>query len=282
MTCKKKHLLRGAVVDYDDGCEQKYELSTVFSAATNIIMTTSYSRVQNKEFQWPLDAPPAGHNATNQTRWANWETGVQPGTFYLWLTGNLLMRYTGCICCDGTILKAPQYAASCHPLYQGWWQCWAALPMHQLKGSGPLLLHHLLFFSCSMQCLHHHVPFLQSFSPHAKVERVKVSSHILIGAWTNYPSWSLWSLLFQSFSGSKGHATTVVHTNGIHQVYIEYCHCIHSISEAEQLARSSLFPVSLEPPETVFTFAVLKQFHILGLTAKVLLVTIFSMFSKHD
>jgi len=54
---KKKHLPCGAVVDYDDGCEQKYELSTVFSAATNI-MTTSYSRVQNEEFRRPLDAPP--------------------------------------------------------------------------------------------------------------------------------------------------------------------------------------------------------------------------------
>ena len=45
---------------------------------------------------------------------------------------------------------------------------------------------------------------------------------------------------------------------------------LHSrTAEAEQLAKSSLFPASFERPETVFTFNVLKQFHILGSTAKI-------------
>lgn len=69
-------------------------------------------------------------------------------------------------------------------------------------------------------------------------------------------------------SGSKGRATTIVHVNGIHQVCIEYCRCVHALPEPEQLARSSLFPASFERPETAFTFSVLKQFHILGSTAK--------------
>ena len=68
--------------------------------------------------------------------------------------------------------------------------------------------------------------------------------------------------------GSEGRATKVVHSNGIHEVRVEYCHCFHAPSEPEQLAQSFLFPATLERPETVFTFAVLKQFHILGLTAK--------------
>ena len=69
--------------------------------------------------------------------------------------------------------------------------------------------------------------------------------------------------------GSTGRSTTVVHINGIHQVRIEYCHCIPVLPEAEQLAKSSLFPASFERPETMFTFNVLKQFHILGSTAKI-------------
>ena len=68
--------------------------------------------------------------------------------------------------------------------------------------------------------------------------------------------------------GSTGRATKVVHITGIHEIRVEYCHCIHALSEPEQLARSSLFSATLDRPETVFTFAVLKQFHILGSTAK--------------
>ena len=68
--------------------------------------------------------------------------------------------------------------------------------------------------------------------------------------------------------GSTGCATKVIHSNGIHEICIEYCHCIHALSEPEKLARSSLFSATLDRPETVFTFAVLKQFHLLGSTAK--------------
>lgn len=57
MARKKKHVPRGAVVDYDDGRKQKFELSTVLSAATGIL-TTSYSQVQNEESRQPFLAPP--------------------------------------------------------------------------------------------------------------------------------------------------------------------------------------------------------------------------------
>ena len=69
--------------------------------------------------------------------------------------------------------------------------------------------------------------------------------------------------------GSKGCATKVVHSNGVHEVRIKYCHHIDALPEPEQLMQSSLFPATLERPETVFTFAVPKQFHVLGLVAKI-------------
>lgn len=54
---RKKHLPRGAVVDYDDGHEQKFEHSTVFSAATSIL-TTSYSQVQDEQSSQQFLTPP--------------------------------------------------------------------------------------------------------------------------------------------------------------------------------------------------------------------------------
>lgn len=69
--------------------------------------------------------------------------------------------------------------------------------------------------------------------------------------------------------GSEGRATKVVHSNGIHEVRIECCHCILALPEPDQLMQSSLFPATLERPKTAFTFAVLKQFHVLGLAAKI-------------
>ncbi|KAF8326719.1 hypothetical protein F5887DRAFT_899624 [Amanita rubescens] len=68
---------------------------------------------------------------------------------------------------------------------------------------------------------------------------------------------------------SKGRATTVVHTNGIHQIRIEYCHCVNAPAEYEQLAKASLFPATVERPETTFTFQVLKEFHNLSLSSKI-------------
>ncbi|GLB34092.1 hypothetical protein LshimejAT787_0109760 [Lyophyllum shimeji] len=69
-------------------------------------------------------------------------------------------------------------------------------------------------------------------------------------------------------STSKGRPTVIVHINGIHKANIKYCHC-DSLSEPDQLARERLFPATIEQPETAFTFAVLKHFHISNLTSKI-------------
>ena len=66
---------------------------------------------------------------------------------------------------------------------------------------------------------------------------------------------------------SEGRPTTIVHTNGMHTCRILYCHC-NGVSEAVQLVRSGLFPATIQQPETVFTFAVLKDFHLHTLTSK--------------
>lgn len=68
---------------------------------------------------------------------------------------------------------------------------------------------------------------------------------------------------------STGRATTIVHINGVHQVRVEFCHCVNAPAEHEQLVKASLFPATIERPETMFTFHVLKEFHNLNLTSKI-------------
>lgn len=65
-----------------------------------------------------------------------------------------------------------------------------------------------------------------------------------------------------------GRMTTVVHTNGIHKLRVEYCYCTAGRSDALQLVDARLFPATMERPETVFTFTVLKNLHLHGLTSK--------------
>jgi CxC2 like cysteine cluster associated with KDZ transposases len=64
-----------------------------------------------------------------------------------------------------------------------------------------------------------------------------------------------------------GRNSVIVHTNGIHHVSIEYCRC-EDVPDAIQLARSRLFPATMDRPETAFTFAVLNDFHMHSLTSK--------------
>ncbi|RDB30334.1 hypothetical protein Hypma_007054, partial [Hypsizygus marmoreus] len=68
-------------------------------------------------------------------------------------------------------------------------------------------------------------------------------------------------------STTPGRDTVVVHVNGVHQTCIEYCKCALQ-SEAQQLAQARLFPATMKCPETVFTFTLLKHFHISNLTSK--------------
>lgn len=67
---------------------------------------------------------------------------------------------------------------------------------------------------------------------------------------------------------TQGRPTVIVHINGIHHTRIEYCHCAGAPTDAEQLTRARLFPATMEQPETAFSFAVLKDFHIHSLTSK--------------
>jgi len=70
-------------------------------------------------------------------------------------------------------------------------------------------------------------------------------------------------------SDSPPRDMTVIHTNGIHKYQLVFCHCVDAPSEPLQLTRSRLFPATLERPETVFTFSVLDNFHMLSLTSKI-------------
>ena len=66
----------------------------------------------------------------------------------------------------------------------------------------------------------------------------------------------------------KGQSTVIVHTNGIHQIRIEYCCCAGAPEDFIQLTRSELFPASPQQPETVFTFSLLRNFHVHTHTSK--------------
>ncbi|KAH9932516.1 uncharacterized protein B0H18DRAFT_871282, partial [Fomitopsis serialis] len=61
---------------------------------------------------------------------------------------------------------------------------------------------------------------------------------------------------------------TVTHSNGIHRVPIHECRCPDARKTVSQLLRAGLFPATLERPESVFTFDVLRQWDIHFLTSK--------------
>ena len=65
---------------------------------------------------------------------------------------------------------------------------------------------------------------------------------------------------------SCGRPTTIVHTNGMHETIVEYCHCLEAPSEPFQLIKAGLFPSTLDQPMTAFTFEVLRNFekHVLA------------------
>ena len=60
---------------------------------------------------------------------------------------------------------------------------------------------------------------------------------------------------------------TVLHTNGIHPVNIDYCGC-RPVSKIRQLLRRGLYPSSQDNPRTCATFALLNQMQMLSLTSK--------------
>ncbi|KAJ7578939.1 hypothetical protein C8J56DRAFT_796992 [Mycena floridula] len=65
---------------------------------------------------------------------------------------------------------------------------------------------------------------------------------------------------------------TVVHTNGIHTVSLDFCQCYQGSTaglEYQQLLRNEWFPATHLEPQTAATFRVIEQFHLLTLTGKV-------------
>ena len=60
----------------------------------------------------------------------------------------------------------------------------------------------------------------------------------------------------------------VAHTNGIHKTKIMFCACIGSGNRMQQLLKVQLFPATTEQPMTVFTFGLLREFHLHSLESK--------------
>lgn len=59
-----------------------------------------------------------------------------------------------------------------------------------------------------------------------------------------------------------GVQTTVVHTNGVHSIRVKYCDCVGRPEKVVQLTKQGLFPATAKNPRTLFTFELLKDFHL--------------------
>jgi len=59
----------------------------------------------------------------------------------------------------------------------------------------------------------------------------------------------------------------VLHTNGVHEIGLDFCGCERESPRYIQLLRRQLFPATQVNPRTCATFGLLKQFHLL--TSKV-------------
>ena len=65
---------------------------------------------------------------------------------------------------------------------------------------------------------------------------------------------------------------TVIHSNGLHHINIDYCECDNVGSAGtytQQFLRRGWFPATHVEPQTCATFAVLSLFHILNLQGKI-------------
>lgn len=63
-------------------------------------------------------------------------------------------------------------------------------------------------------------------------------------------------------------ALRVIHTNGIHEVAIQYCGCSRKIPHHIQLLRRGFYPASQQFVKTCATFTLLDQLHKFALTTK--------------
>ena len=71
-------------------------------------------------------------------------------------------------------------------------------------------------------------------------------------------------------SPQPGHKDfTILHTNGLHHVAVDFCGCDQQkISNRQQLIRSEWFPATVHHPQTCATFRLLELFHVVTLTGK--------------
>ncbi len=64
------------------------------------------------------------------------------------------------------------------------------------------------------------------------------------------------------------HEMQVLHTNGVHNIRLVYCHCIQKNGHVQQLMESALFPSAPKKPRVALTFQVLNEFDIHSLQSK--------------
>ncbi|KAF9492640.1 hypothetical protein BDN71DRAFT_1420467 [Pleurotus eryngii] len=62
---------------------------------------------------------------------------------------------------------------------------------------------------------------------------------------------------------------TVLHTNRVHLVNIDFCRCDQHVSDRQQLLQSRWYPATVYYPKTCTTIELLNQFHILTLAGKI-------------
>lgn len=62
---------------------------------------------------------------------------------------------------------------------------------------------------------------------------------------------------------------TIIDSDGIHVVALDYCGCQNSNSKHVQLLRARLFPSTIIDPRTAATFRTLETFQMLSFTSKI-------------
>ena len=62
---------------------------------------------------------------------------------------------------------------------------------------------------------------------------------------------------------------TVIDSDRVHEIALDYCGCQYSLPKTIQLLRAGLFPSTVIDPKTAATFWVLETFQMLSFTSKV-------------
>lgn len=69
-------------------------------------------------------------------------------------------------------------------------------------------------------------------------------------------------------SPAHGKSFTVVHSNGVHDIALDFCDCETALPHTVQLLRRHWFPASDTFPRSAATIRVLKKFHLLAFEGK--------------